>query len=79
MPLGNLTFSPRHLQGLLMALGKRAFNGSIKEQQENEGYSNEALLLQMGMSAETETEIVIMEVRPCFRCVVFAWHIYICP
>ena len=66
MPLGKLTFSPRHLQGLLTALGKRAFNGSAKEQQENEAYSNEALLSQMGMPAETETEIVIIEVRPAY-------------
>jgi len=61
MPQQKLTFSPRHLQGVLSALGKRAFSSSAKEQQDNEAYSNAALISQMGANAEAETEISIME------------------
>jgi len=61
MPQQKLTFSPRLLQGLLTALGKRAFSSSAKEREENEAFSNAALLSQMGVGAEAEIEITIIE------------------
>lgn len=61
MSQARLSLTPRHLQGLLTALGKRSFAFTKAEQNENEAYSNSALLAQMQCAQEVESEIVIIE------------------
>ena len=43
----SLSLSPRHLQGLLTGLAKRAFASTATEIEESAGFTNEALILSL--------------------------------